>query len=150
MCVLHRPRSSLCSCGVQERSVCPVRHESSQQRSVAYNDALGADQAQWPEGGGVLTAVEEPPCCTGGVKVMAPNQFGAAILPLQTRVGGMGRFSHKTRISSQLSQIIPKWHAAHFLSLICLRRLSSLDSGRQPPCSTHMAYQSPTPANTAD
>ena len=47
-------------------------------------------------------------------------------MPPQTRAGGMGRLPHETNISSLLSQIIPKWHATHLLSLICLRRLSSL------------------------
>ncbi len=40
--------------------------------------------------------------------------------------GGVGRLPHKTNISSLLSQIIPKWHATHLLSPICLRGLSSL------------------------
>ncbi len=48
------------------------------------------------------------------------QQEGWAPQQLQTS------WPHGTNISSLLSQIIPKWHATHLLSLICLRGLSSL------------------------
>ncbi len=44
----------------------------------------------------------------------------------ETALPMKSRLPHETNVSSLLSQIIPKWHATHLLSLICLRRLSSL------------------------